>query len=256
MSRHSARKTGVVALVLLFGSVAAAVILARLFGLNVAQTLVTALIGGGTVPALYLAWVTYRDTSAQAGTLSLREVADQLAIAMGEQWKAEAAMRRLNDPFPLPVRWTAADPSLADSWDVLVKLARGGAGWSSSASAGSWARGPDQLAGSGGSLADVLRRIPTGRLVVLGEPGAGKTMLMVRLVLDLLANRAAGGRVPVLASLASWRPGQPLYEWLGAQLIIDHPALAAAPPPGSEAGSRVAALLAARPDSAGPGRAG
>jgi len=35
----------------------------------------------------------------------------------------------------------------------------------------------------------VLARVPTRRLVVLGEWGTGKTMLMVRLVLDLLARR-------------------------------------------------------------------
>ena len=75
--------------------------------------------------------------------------------------------------------------------------------------------------------------MPTGRLVVLGEPGAGKTMLMVRLVLDLLARRAKGGPVPFLASVASWNPtAQDLRGWLGAQLLIDHPALACPPPDG------------------------
>ena len=73
----------------------------------------------------------------------------------------------------------------------------------------------------------MLARVPTGRLVVLGEPGAGKTMLMVRLVLDLLARRAGGGPVPILAPVASWNPaGQDLRDWLAAQLLIDHPALA------------------------------
>ena len=81
---------------------------------------------------------------------------------------------------------------------------------------------------------DVLARVPTGRLVVLGEPGAGKTMLMVRLVLDLLVRRTKGGTVPVLASLASWDPlSQDLHGWLGATLITDYPDLASAPPPGS-----------------------
>ena len=42
---------------------------------------------------------------------------------------------------------------------------------------GTWAAGPGGLAGTGDELADVLARVPTGRLVVLGEPGAGKTML-------------------------------------------------------------------------------
>jgi hypothetical protein len=90
----------------------------------------------------------------------------------------------------------------------------------------------------------VLARVPTGRLVVLGEPGSGKTMLMVRLVLDLLTRRASGGRVPFLASVASWNPAeQDLRGWLAAQLIIDHPALAD-PPVGTTEPTRAAALLA------------
>jgi len=59
----------------------------------------------------------------------MAQVADQLAVAVGTQWTAEAAMRRLNDPYPLPVSWAAADASLTDSWDSLVKLATSGAGW-------------------------------------------------------------------------------------------------------------------------------
>ena len=50
----------------------------------------------------------------------------------------------------------------------------------------------------------VMAQVPTGRLVVLGEPGAGKTMLMVRLVLDLLARRVVGGPVPIWSP---WHPG-------------------------------------------------
>ena len=91
----------------------------------------------------------------------------------------------------------------------------------------------------------MLARVPTGRLVVLGEPGAGKTMLMVRLVLDLLARRASGGPVPFLASVASWNPAaQDLRDWLAAQLLIDHPALADPPPAGRTEPTQAAALLA------------
>jgi predicted NACHT family NTPase len=87
--------------------------------------------------------------------------------------------------------------------------------------------------------------VPTGRLVVLGEPGSGKTMLMVRLVLDLLARRARGGPVPVLASVASWNPSdEDLRGWLAAQLVTDHPALADPPPAGREEPTLAAALLA------------
>lgn len=177
---------------------------------------------------LWVTWAAYRGPRADAGVSSpsIGQLSDQLAIAIRAQWNAEAAIRRLNDPYPLPVSWVAADASLTDRWDSLVTLATSGAGWPPTPP-GIWAAGPDDLAGQDGELDDVLALVPTGRLVVLGEAGAGKTMLMVRLVLDLLARRAAGGPVPFLASIASWNPvEQDLREWLGVQLVIDHPALA------------------------------
>jgi hypothetical protein len=202
------------------------------------------------LPALWLAWVGYREAS-RSGTrlseLTLDQVADQLAVAVGAQWEAEAAIRRLNDPYPLPVSWDPADAALTDAWESLLMLAESGAGWPEPPQEGTWAAGPSDLAGAGSDLVNVLARVPTGRLVVLGEPGAGKTMLMVRLVLDLLARRAAGGPVPILASIASWNPaGQDLQGWLAGQLMIDHPALAAASPTGRREPTQAAALLASR----------
>ena len=247
VGRHQVRHTGLAALALLSVTVVAALVLARLSRLGVAAVAVT-IIGG--LPALYLAWVPIRDARRDAGRgENLAEVADQLADAVDHQWKTEARMRRLNDPYPLPVSWAAADPSLTDGWHVLVKLATSGAGWPPPPLLGTWAASADDLAGGEGELVEVLARVPTGRLVVLGEPGAGKTILMVRLVLDLLERRergAGGGPVPVLVSLASWNPdGQDLHRWLAAQLTIDHPDLAAAAPPGTGKGARIDALLAA-----------
>ena len=144
------------------------------------------------------------DPERPGGGPGLAQVADDLAAAVGNQWSQEAAVRRLNDPYPLPVSWAAADQDLTDTWDSLVKLAASGAGWPAPPPARAWAAGPDDLAGEGSELADVLGRVPTGRLVVLGEPGAGKTMLMVRLVLDLLARRA---RAAPSRSWPRWRPG-------------------------------------------------
>jgi hypothetical protein len=200
------------------------------------------------LPVIWLAWAAYRDSrrSESVGReLRLPEVADELALAVGAQWEAEVAVRRLNDPYPLPVSWDAADPSLTGSWDTLVKLASTGAGWPGYTAVDEWASTPEDLAGTDSELPDVLARVPTGRLVVLGEPGAGKTMLMVRLVLDLLARRQSGGPVPVLASLSSWDASQrDLVEWLTRQLLIAHPALAA-PGPGGREPNRAAALLSA-----------
>jgi hypothetical protein len=198
---------------------------------------------------LWLTWAALkaaeRSDSRDSG-LNLGQIADQLAIVVGAQWNGEAAIRRLNDPYPLPVAWAAADASLADAWGSLVKLATSGAGWPAPPPAGTWAAGPDDLAGEGAELADVLARVPTGRLAVLGEPGSGKTMLMVRLVLRLLACRSSGAPVPILASVASWNPvAKDLRDWLAAQLVIDYPDLADRPPAGRTERTRAEALVAA-----------
>jgi hypothetical protein len=192
-----------------------------------------------SLSTLWITWAAYRGprrAEATASSLSVAQLADQLAVAVGAQWNAEVAIRRLNDPYPLPVSWAAADTSLTAPRNSLVKLAISGTGWPEPPPWGTWAAGPDDLAGEGGELADVLARVPTGRLVVLGEPGAGKTMLIVRLVLNLLGRRASGSPVPFLVSVASWNPkAEDLRVWLGVQLLTDHPALAS---PSSEGMTR------------------
>jgi hypothetical protein len=70
--------------------------------------------------------------------------------------------------------------------------------------------------------------------VVVEQPvPAGKTILAVRLVLDLLARRDPGGPVPVLVPLPSWDPAREgLWAWLERRLCLDHPALRAPAPGG------------------------
>src|SRR6266487_2021289 len=174
-ARHPARRDGVLALALfLLPGVVALVLWRRHHHLDVATVtlLVTAALA---LPGAWLGWAKHRDDRRSAAqSLTMAQVADQLAVAVGTQWEAEADMRRLNDPYPLPVSWDPADASLTDSWDSLVNLATSGAGWPAPPPVGTWAAGPEGLAGTGTDLLEVLARIPTGRLVVLGEPGAGK----------------------------------------------------------------------------------
>ena len=174
--------------------------MATAFHLGVAATSVGLVVG---LPGLYLAWAAVRGN--QDPAQDPKKVADDLATLVGRQWEDEIALRRLNDPYPLPVSWTATCTELSDDWASLVTLARTGAGWPSMPS-DAWADRPEELDGHGDQISAVMAKVPTRRLVVLGEPGSGKTMLVIRLVLDLLADRKEGDPVPVLASLASWDP--------------------------------------------------
>ena len=241
LRRWLARRPGAVLAALLVVSTAVALTLTLYYHLGVPGLVVTFLLG---LPGLYLGWVALR----QPPDRSLAQVADELAARLRSQWADEAKARGLNDPYPLPVSWTAADPLLAGDLDALRTLAASGAGFSAPTRE-NWAKAPEDLVGGGDrKLVDVLAAVPTGRLVVLGEPGAGKTMLMVGLVLDLLHpdRRSSGGPVPVLAPLASWDPvSQDLHGWLGATLITDYPALAGVPPSESAGDNRFEALVEA-----------
>jgi NACHT domain len=148
--------------------------------------------------------------------------ADQLATAVERQWQAEAERRQINDQNVFPVPWRPAPASLVDEWSYVV--AAGGPETVTS---------PADLAATDGRLAAMFRKVPGGRLVVLGSPGSGKTALLIRLVLDLLVHRRDAARepVPVLLPLASWNPAeQDLHAWLLRRLAIDHPALAGPAP--------------------------
>jgi cyclopropane fatty-acyl-phospholipid synthase-like methyltransferase len=164
----------------------------------------------------------------------VRKVAGLLAEAVKAQWESETGRRRVFDPYALPVRWEAADSDLSTPWPVIVEQASGSPGGSAKLAA-NWAASPDELAGSGKELADVFFRVPTRRLVVLGEPGAGKTILVVRLVLEFLSleRRKNGAPVPVLLPVASWNPEvEGLHSWIVHWLATDPAGLGRLTPDG------------------------
>lgn len=151
---------------------------------------------------------------------SLTGAAAQLAAEVQSQWRAEAQVRRVNDDNALPLSWTDSDADLVDrmSSDGTCEEPEPHAKWGEPPS-------------SSGALLPLLRSTPDGRLVVLGDPGTGKTVLMVRLLLDLLAADAVDGRrgnpIPVLLPLSSWNPmEQDFTTWFMGRLYLNHPWLA------------------------------
>ncbi|MBE8526014.1 helix-turn-helix domain-containing protein [Amycolatopsis sp. H6(2020)] len=153
---------------------------------------------------------------------ALADAAERLAQAVASRWQREEEQRRIHDPFPLPVRWRPLPPRLTDHWANIRRVPAGATA------------DPLDLSGELGEIAATYRRIPSGRLVVLGRAGSGKTVLTLRFVLDRLRARSPADPVPVLFGLGSWDPGAAaLRDWLIDGLLRDYPGLAAAAPGGS-----------------------
>lgn len=60
----------------------------------------------------------------------------------------------------------------------------------------------------------------TGLLLILGEPGSGKTTTLLELAATLLARAKVDSkeRIPFVLNLSSWRKKQPLAEWITVEL--------------------------------------
>ncbi|MFD6432622.1 NACHT domain-containing protein [Streptomyces venezuelae] len=166
-----------------------------------------------SVAALLVDILRRTDTPPEPGAV-LRQTADALAEAVRVQWAQEARLRRLQDPTPLNVRWRWADRLLADD---TRNIRRG-------RPVPEPRPGDDCLA----SIATAFEEVPSRRMVVLGSPGSGKSVLAVCCTLDLLRQRTSGTAVPVIFPLAAWDPDTtPLRAWLIEWLVAEYRPLAA-----------------------------
>ncbi|MFI6412873.1 helix-turn-helix domain-containing protein [Streptomyces sp. NPDC050585] len=145
----------------------------------------------------------------------LADAAASLAAEVRRRWRREEGQRRVHDPFPLPVRWQPLPRHLTDHPENVQRLQPGVV-----------ADGPD-LTGDVRSVVHTYRGIASGRLVILGRAGSGKSILAIRFVLDLLAAPEAPARVPVIFGLGSWDPAATTFrDFLIDRLLQDHPHLA------------------------------
>jgi hypothetical protein len=161
--------------------------------------------------------------------------ADRLANLMAARWRQEAAARRIITPAPATVRWRWATDEIGAPRTEVTRLAARGSGPVPIPGQ----EEPGRLLESGvvTHLHDeVYARLPHGRLILIGGPGAGKTGAMILLVLAALDRRSSLGReqrakvpVPVWLSLGGWNPDTTsLKKWAVATMNRDQPALKAA----------------------------
>ncbi|WP_155981820.1 NACHT domain-containing protein [Nocardia sp. BMG111209] len=141
----------------------------------------------------------------------MRAVSD-LAAQVSDQWSKEERIRQISDPFPIPIRWTNGPSVLTDHWQII----RGDLNRDDAI----------DLTNSLPNVRAMFESIPSGRLVILGSGGMGKTSLLLRLVIDFIAHHDPLNAVPVIFSIASWNPTQnSLRDWLRSRLEFDYPAL-------------------------------
>ncbi|WP_086840851.1 NACHT domain-containing protein [Amycolatopsis kentuckyensis] len=83
----------------------------------------------------------------------------------------------------------------------------------------------DIRGGTRGDLADIgefFTSLPTGRLIILGDPGSGKTMMSIELTLQLLQSDDPNPTIPIRLSLAGWDIHQDFEDWLADRLVVDY----------------------------------
>ncbi|MFE9451807.1 NACHT domain-containing protein [Streptomyces sp. NPDC006739] len=136
-----------------------------------------------------------------------------LAREQTAQWRGEAIGRRVQGPRLLPVLCGTAERDLFDHWSRIRT--------------GERSDQPHALDGDVAEIDRLYALVPSGRLVILGEPGAGKSVAALRLGLRLLERRETSDRAPVIIPLASWNPADTgLWRWAAQRLSTEHPELA------------------------------
>ena len=184
-----------------------------------------------TLVAGWIAWAwRARTRSADPATAGqdLDRVADLLAMAVKTQWERAAGERGLVAE-PIPVTW--GRPSLPLAGPVA---AAAGSRRFAPLPGLTPAREAQLTAGQIDDLHAVYGGLRSGRLVIAGAPGSGKSSAAVLLVLAALKHRdrvRAEDRVkvpvPVLFTAQDWDPRrQPVKEWLTGRLQQTYPMFA------------------------------
>jgi hypothetical protein len=120
-------------------------------------------------------------------------VADQLAEVVAGFWREQVRRRRIVTPAPAKVRWQWAASEIAAPRAHVIAPPAPGAGPATPGLTGSDAEGVVLSSGVVTRLHDeVYQRLPHRLLVILGDPGAGKTAAMILLLLAARWTTAAG----------------------------------------------------------------
>lgn len=170
----------------------------------------------------------------------VRDVAAALTAAVAKQWSRE--MAALLSGWALPHHWSTTDRPMLPrpvhvlgsaperSWRVVLRrLVRrvgvrdGGEPPVLDVLRRATIKGSLDFHGDLDELAALLRELPHRQVVLLGDPGAGKSVLAARITLALCAGWKPNDPVPVLLPLSSWRvDDESPRDWIKRRLRADY----------------------------------
>jgi WD40 repeat protein len=132
------------------------------------------------------------------------DLASQLVEVLKDEWHREVRARSLLDTSIIPIAWAEVHGEATELFDLTRASAIE----------------PDgRVTGSSLSTKKLLAKhyldLPDRRLVVLGQPGAGKSALALLLALALSEMREPGEPVPILLPASTWDPVRRSFrEWI------------------------------------------
>ena len=165
----------------------------------------------------------------EAGAPELDQLADMLAMAVKEQWTRAAADRGLLQAEPIPVLWRRSSLPVAGPVSAVVASQR------FAPLPGLPRVGRQRLrSGQISDLHSLYAGLGSGRLIIAGPPGSGKSGAAVLLIMSALRYRedltdAERPRTPVLVlfTLQGWDPrSQRIADWIVGRLHETYPLLA------------------------------
>ncbi|MEV0348660.1 NACHT domain-containing protein [Nonomuraea sp. NPDC050680] len=157
---------------------------------------------------------------------AMRTAAATLRQMVRKQWEHDAVVRGVRQPVPLRVRWSSTARQVAETRQIVLDEPEA-----------TWQDMP--LEGDVTQIVEKFRGLPHRQLVVLGEAGAGKSVLATLLALGLIEQSEGDDPVPVLLPAASWNPqDEPVRRFAARRIAEDYLPLA-----GSMEGRCVADLL-------------
>lgn len=154
--------------------------------------------------------------ASNSSQLAIRSDMQALATVVSTRLTEEMNWQENSDPFRLRIRWSVAPGEFRAPWHT----AHGDTAISD----------PIPLA-EFDDITSAYLAVPSGRLVILGQGGAGKSTLAMELARSLLTQDRWQelGLLPVVVKLAAWEPDRrSLDEWVFDQAAAEYPGWAEA----------------------------